>query len=106
MKKKKQKWFSITAKDCTFQFFRAKGKGGQHRNKTDSACRCIHKASGAVGEATEHKEQKHNKRAAFQRMAESPQFQSWLKMKIDAGLGKIEIQEGTNPPRKLSLEEV
>lgn len=106
MKKKRQKLFSVTAKDCTFQFYRAGGKGGQHRNKTDSAARCIHKPSGAVGTCEEHKEQKQNKRLAFKRMAESPEFQSWLKLKIDAGLGKVKIQEGDSPERDLKLEEV
>ena len=106
MSKKKQKWFSITAKDCKFQTYRGSGKGGQHRNKTDSAVRCIHTASGAVGSCEEHKEQKQNKRKAFERMAKSKEFQSWLQLKIDAGLGKIEIKEGDNPTRKLRLDEV
>ena len=105
-KKKKQLWFSITAKDCDFQTFKATGKGGQHRNKTESAVRCTHKDSGAVGECTEHKEQKFTKREAFKRMAESPKFKAWLRLKIDAGLGKVEIQEGEDTPRKVRMDEV
>lgn len=105
-----RKWFSITAKDCDFQFFRASGKGGQHRNKTDSATRCIYKPSNAVGECTEHKEQKQNKRKAFERMANSPEFRSWLNLKIEAGLGNITIEEhdknGKWTKRNVSLEEI
>ncbi len=103
---KKRKWFSITAKDCKFQYYRGKGKGGQKKNKTDSAARCIHEPSGAVACCEEYREQKQNKRKAFKKMAESAEFQSWLKLKIDAGLGKVEIKEGEASPRKLRLDEV
>lgn len=103
--RKKQRWFSITAKDCTFQTYRGSGKGGQHRNKTDSAVRCIHPPSGAVGTCEEHKEQRQNKKTAFKRMAESNEFQSWLKLKIEAGLGNIEITVG-DQTRLLSKDEV
>ena len=102
---KKQLWFSVTAKDCEFQTFKASGKGGQHRNKTETAVRCIHIASGAVGECTEYREQKINKKLAFKRMAESPKFKAWLRLKIDAGLGQVEIEEG-GITRKVSLEEI
>ncbi|MBD3261001.1 MAG: peptide chain release factor-like protein [Candidatus Altiarchaeales archaeon] len=103
--KKKRRWFSITAKDCEFQTYRGSGKGGQHRNKTDSAVRCIHPPSGAVGTCEEHKEQKQNKRTAFKRMAESKEFQSWINLKIDAGLGRVEI-EMDGRTRLLTKEEV
>lgn len=106
MPNKKQRWFSITAKDCNWSYYRGSGKGGQNRNKNDTAVRCSHKPSGAVGTAEEHKEQKQNKRVAFKRMAESKEFQSWLKLKIEAGLGNIDIEEGTSPKRKMRLDEV
>lgn len=106
VKNSKQRWFSITAKDLTFQEYCGSGSGGQHRNRNKTAIRCIHKASGAVGECEEFKSQKQNKRKAFERMAKSVKFQSWLKLKIDAGLGKVEIQEGNAPTRKVRLEEI
>lgn len=102
---KRRRWFSITAKDCTFQTYRGSGKGGQKRNKTDSAVRCIHPPSEAVGSAEEHTTQKLNKRAAFKRMAESDEFQAWLKLKIEAGLGRVEIEMDGNT-RLLTKEEV
>jgi protein subunit release factor B len=49
MKKEREKLFSVTEKDCRFDYFRGSGKGGQKRNKTDSAVRCTHAPSGAVG---------------------------------------------------------
>jgi protein subunit release factor B len=106
----KKKWFSITAKDCDFHYFIASGKGGQKRNKTASACRCRHEPSGAVGECVDHREQSKNKKIAFKRMAESAKFQSWIKLKIDAGLGKVDIEhqntKGSWVKRKVGLDEV
>lgn len=104
--KKKKLWFSVTAKDCVFKNYKASGKGGQKRNKTESAVRCSHPSSGAVGSCEDHREQSRNKKTAFARMAKSAEFQSWLKLKIDAGLGKVKIKEGDAPERDLSLEEV
>lgn len=110
MKKKKKTWFSITAKDCDFQEYRGTGGGGQKKNKTFNAMRCTHKPSGAVGCCEDHREQKANKKEAFKRMAESKDFKVWLQIKIDAGLGKVTIEEadktGKVVERKLRLDEV
>jgi len=91
--KKRQKVFSITAKDCVFKDKRGSGCGGQKKNKTSSAIQCFHPDSGAMGEAEDERSQTHNRRTAFRRMAESPEFQSWMKMKIAAVRGEIEIEE-------------
>jgi protein subunit release factor B len=74
--------FSVTKKDFEFQTFKASGKGGQRRNKVETACRYVHRASGAVGEATESRKQIENKRMAFRRCVESEKFQKWLKIEI------------------------
>lgn len=103
---KKRKWFSVTKNDCIWTYYRGSGSGGQKRNKTENAARCFHKPSGAVGCAEDTRSKDKNKQLAFKRMAESKEFQSWLSFKIEAGLGKIEIQEGDRPLRKLSMEEV
>jgi len=76
----KELLFSVTANDCDWQFFCAGGPGGQHQNKTASACRCVHKASKATGESREHREQRRNKIEAFKRMSQSKEFQLWMKM--------------------------
>ena len=66
------------------QFFRAGGKGGQKQNKTSSACRIVHKDSGAVGESREERSQMQNRKIAFERCVQHPLFQSWLKMQTAA----------------------
>ena len=55
---------SITKKDFRIDTFRASGKGGQHRNKTASAVRITHLASGAIGECSNYREQGRNKKDA------------------------------------------
>lgn len=81
--------FSVTAKDCDFDYFRGTGKGGQKRNKTSSGARCVHKASGATGVSDDTRSQHQNKRIAFKRMAESAQFKKWHKMEVARRLGVI-----------------
>lgn len=73
--------FSTSIKDCDVQHFRAGGNGGQHQNKTDSGTRVIHRPSGARGESREERSQLENKRKAFRKMAESKEFQHWVRLK-------------------------
>lgn len=90
----KEKLFSVTSKDCEWEFFTAGGKGGQNQNKTASACRVRHVPSGAVGECREHREQLINKKTAFKRMAESPEFQKWVHLESRRKLGQLaEIEQ-------------
>ncbi len=90
----KELLFSVTAKDCKWDYFRAPGPGGQHKNKTESAVRCTHIASGAVGQATESRSQHENKRKAFVRMAESDTFKKWHRLECMRRLGQlVEIEE-------------
>jgi protein subunit release factor B len=72
----RQLLLSVTLKDCDVQTKRGSGKGGQNRNKRDTAVRIVHRASGAVGESQEQRSQLQNKRAAFLRMAQTPAFQA------------------------------
>lgn len=71
--------FTVTIKDCEVQTFRSGGKGGQNQNKVESGVRVVHKASGAVGEARDSRDQPRNKQAAFSRMANSAKFQRWAR---------------------------
>lgn len=75
----RQKLFSVTAKDCDWQTMTAGGPGGQHQNRSQTAIRVVHRASGAVGESREYKSQIANKRAAFRRMAETKLFRTWIR---------------------------
>lgn len=103
---KKRKWFSVTGKDCKWTYFNPPGGGGQNKNKNMNGARCKHEASGAVGKAGDLKSRKENKRLAFERMANTSEFQSWLKLKTEAGFGNVEIQQGDEPSRLLNMEEV
>ncbi|WP_281273950.1 peptide chain release factor family protein [Maritalea myrionectae] len=78
----------MTAKDCRFDYYRGSGKGGQHRNKTDSAVRCTHIESGAVGKAEDNRSQHKNKQTAFRRMAETQRFKDWHKIETARRLGR------------------
>jgi hypothetical protein len=72
--------FTVARKDLEIEFFRAGGKGGQKQNKTSSACRIRHRASGAVGESREERYQHMNRKIALQRLADSKEFRRWAKV--------------------------
>lgn len=108
MTKKKDLLFSVTKDDLEITFFRAGGKGGQKQNKTSSACRIKHKESGAIGECRNFRKQSQNKREAFLRMANSKEFQAWVRLKA-AGKEKerIDIEKWVDEqmrPDKLKIE--
>jgi hypothetical protein len=85
--------FSVTKNDFEVQHFCAGGKGGQNQNKTASGTRIIHRESGAVGEARDAREQRINKKNAFDRLFKSKKFQLWLKMETGRKLGEKSIDE-------------
>lgn len=55
---------------CEVDRYRARGPGGQHRNKTESAVRLRHRATGVVAHADERRSQSENRVKAVQRMRE------------------------------------
>ncbi|KLU61432.1 peptide chain release factor 1 [Peptococcaceae bacterium CEB3] len=81
--------FSITKKDFKMQYFCAGGPGGQHQNKTASACRIVHPASGAVGESREERSQHQNRKIAFERLVKTREFQHWYKIEVARRLGRL-----------------
>lgn len=104
--KNSRKWFSISGKECKWTYFNPSGGGGQHKNRNKNGARCKHNPSGAQAECGEFKSRKQNEKAAFERMAKSEEFKSRLNMKIEAGMGNIEMEEPGKDPRKISKEEV
>lgn len=93
--KEKRLLFSVTRKDCDWQTFRSGGKGGQNQNKVESGVRCIHRESGARGEARDSRDQLTNRRESFRRMTETPVFQKWHKIEVARRLGKLDAIEKT-----------
>jgi len=85
----REKLFSVTASDCEFTPYKGSGAGGQKKNKTESAMRCVHPPSGAVGECEDHREQPQNKKESFKRMVKSEKFQTWLRIEIARQTGRL-----------------
>ncbi len=82
---KNEKLLSITDFDVTF-YKASDGKGGQKANKTSSACRIVHRRSGAVGDSSTHRQQYQNKKEAFRRLNDTKKFKNWLRMEVGAVL--------------------
>lgn len=55
--------------DLRVDTLRGSGKGGQNRNKRDTAVRITHLPTGLVGYAEDQRTQGQNKKLAFQRLA-------------------------------------
>lgn len=85
--------FSLTSADFEWQIARGSGSGGQHRNTRDTAVRCVHPPSGAVGYAQEERSQLQNKRMAFQRCTSTPEFQEWLRIESARRTGELAARE-------------
>lgn len=99
------KMLTITIKDCVVQTFRCGGKGGQNQNKRDTGVRVIHTASGARGECREERSQLQNKRAAFTRMAESKEFNAWVRLRHAQITGDVDRRvEDQMRPANMAVE--
>ncbi len=88
MPKQKTLLFSVTAKDCDFETFCTGGNGGQHRNAKKNGVRCRHRASGAVAEHRDGRDQRKNKEAAFAKMAETKEFKKWHRAQVAKCIGE------------------
>jgi len=86
-KSNKELLFSVTKKDCRWDYYVGSGAGGQKKNKTANCVRCTHTDSGAVGKSEEGRSQAQNKKDAFHRMADTPKFKAWVHMEKSRRLG-------------------
>lgn len=57
--------FTLDMREVKIEAFRAGGKGGQHRNKTETAIRAVHVPTGVTAVAASEKSQKQNKKQAL-----------------------------------------
>lgn len=48
-----------------YEWFSGTGKGGQHRNKHQNCCRCIHEPTGITANGTNSRSREDNKRQAY-----------------------------------------
>lgn len=80
----KTKLFSVTRSDFDWQFFCGSGPGGQNKNKRATACRCIHRASGATAESRVYRTQGENRTAAFNACVKSKKFKDWVRIQSAA----------------------
>jgi protein subunit release factor A len=69
---------SLTRDDFRIDWFSGSGAGGQARNRSLSACRVTHIASGAQSECQEERSANQNFKKAFVRLVEKPTFKRWV----------------------------
>ncbi|MCC6370550.1 MAG: peptide chain release factor H [Bacteroidia bacterium] len=89
-------------KDIVFQTMRSSGPGGQNVNKTETAVRATHKASGLSVTASDSRSQLQNKNLAIQRLKEK--LMQWQQNQLceqgykDPWQNHLELERG-NPNR-------
>ena len=101
------KLFSVDIHDCRVDTFRSGGKGGQNQNKRDTGVRVVHEPSGATGVSREERSQTQTKRNAFRRMAESAEFQRWVRIEAARAMGHDTIEDKVDrqmQPKNLLIE--
>jgi protein subunit release factor A len=55
----------ITEDQFRFEWYSGTGPGGQHRNKHQNCCRCIHVPTGITATGANARSREHNKRSAY-----------------------------------------
>ena len=92
--KDKKLLFSVTLSDCKIQAGTSNKKaGGQFLNRTNSKIEILHEPSGVRTESGNERSQLQNKKSAFLKLANHPEFRKWLKIEATRILGQPSIEE-------------
>jgi protein subunit release factor B len=95
--------------DFRVQPYRGTGNGGQKKNKTMSACRIYHDASGTVVQSEEERSFFQNRKIAFKRLLNTEKFKQWHKIETAKKLGRfVDIEEYVEDqmrPEHIKVEE-
>lgn len=75
----------LDPREVEISYFRASGKGGQHRNKTETAVRAVHRPTGLTATATSERSQSVNQERALAVLSArvSAQRQAAIQGKVD-----------------------
>ncbi|HRZ18576.1 MAG TPA: peptide chain release factor-like protein [Methanofastidiosum sp.] len=93
----KELLFSVTKKDLKIQYYKESGKGGQNRNKRETAVRIVHEPSGTTVIACDERTQGQNLKIAFRRLTENEKFKKWLHIEAARRMqNKKEVEEKIN----------
>ncbi len=73
--------FTLTKADFEITYYSGSGAGGQHRNKHQNCVRMRHPESDVSAIGADHKSREQNKKLAFRRLTNHPEFKKWIKFK-------------------------
>lgn len=85
--------FKVTKADFDETHYKGSGAGGQHRDKTSSGVRLVHRASGAVGKSDESRDQPANRVQAFRSLRETPEWKRWFRDQVYHAQGRRSVAE-------------
>jgi len=87
-KKNKELLFTINKDHFTIERTKGSGKGGQNRNKRETAIRLTHKITGIQSYCADERSQDQNLKKAFRNLVNKKEFQTWLKVETARQLQK------------------
>jgi peptide chain release factor 1 len=80
MKKDRELLFTINKDHFKIERTKGSGKGGQNRNKRETAIRLTHKATGIQTYCADERSQDQNLKRAFKNLINKKEFKAWLKI--------------------------
>lgn len=90
-------------RECEFEFLRASGPGGQHRNKVETGVRVRHLPTGTLAQATERRSQSQNRRLALERLQEKlERMQRRRKPRVPTRPSKASVEKRLSAKRTQS----